>query len=478
MRVQYDILLKGGTVVDPVNRKTEVADVAVANGKIVEIGADLDPGRSDESIEVTGKYVLPGIIDLHVHASSWLGGRYGHKMMALAGVTTALDMSGPVESVLDIAGKYGAGLSLAGLQYVRPGHTVRDTNPGGAELQDLLQRSLRQGAYGFKILGGHYPLTPEATARAIEVARSNNAYLAFHAGSLDTQSNIEGFHEAIKLIGEHAVHLAHINSYCRGRVKPYLLETREAIDTLEQHPHICSESYLSQFNGTSAKCCDGVPESRVTEMCLTAGGFAATEKGLEEAINAGWAHINMESGGRVVLAAGPAAVNWWHEQLTDTTVSFAVNPDMPRLMLAAARRKSGEFVVDCISTDGGGIPRNVTVEMGLALVKLAVLTIEEFAVKTSRNPALILGLANKGHLAAGADADITVVDLACQKPVLSLANGRMVMFKGCLCGRGTRIVTTPAGAGFVREKGLEPIVVDTDRTQLFLRSAADGEKPA
>ncbi len=232
---------------------------------------------------------------------------------------------------------------------------------------------------------------------------------------------------------------------------------------------------MSQFNGTSAKCCDDVPESRVTEMCLTAGGLAATEKGLEEAIDAGWAHINMESGGRVVLAAGPAAVNWWREQLTDTTVSFPVNPDMPRLMLAAARRKSGEFVVDCISTDGDGIPRNVTVEMGLALVKLAVLTIEEFAVKTSRNPALILGLANKGHLGAGADADITVVDLTCQKPILSLANGRMVMFKGCLCGRGTRIITTPAGAGFVKEKGLEPIVVDTDRTPLFLRSAADGK---
>ncbi len=472
MVVKYDILLKGGTVVDPANRVTKVADIAVANGKIAEIGEDLDPVRSNESIEVKGKYILPGIIDLHVHASSWLGGRFGHKMMALAGVITALDMSGPVESVLDIAREYGAGLNLASLQYVWPGHTVRDANPDGVELENLLQRSLRQGAYGLKILGGHYPLTPEATARTIEVARTNNAYLAFHAGSLETKSDIEGFHEAVKLTGDHAIHLAHINSYCRGRVRTYLLEAQEAIEALEQHPQICSESYLSPFNGTSAKCSGGVPESRVTEMCLTDGGFAATEKGLEEAINAGWANINMESGGRVILATGGPAVEWWRQQLTDTSVSFPVNPAIPRLMLATAKRKTGQFAVDCISTDGGGIPRNVTVEMGLALVKLAALTIEEFVVKTSRNPALILGLPNKGHLGVGADADITVVELTCQKPILSLADGKMIMFKDYLCGRGTHIITTPAGAGFVKQRGLEPVVVDSAQAQLFARPAA------
>jgi dihydroorotase-like cyclic amidohydrolase len=130
MRTKYDILLKGGIVVDPVNRSTGVADVAIANGKIMEIGADLDSDRANESIAVTGKHVLPGIVDLHVHVSSWLGGRYGHRMMAAAGVTTALDMAGPVDSVVELARDYGAGLNLAALQYVRPGHTVGDTNQG------------------------------------------------------------------------------------------------------------------------------------------------------------------------------------------------------------------------------------------------------------------------------------------------------------------------------------------------------------
>ena len=50
-------------------------------------------------------------------------------MMALAGVTTALDMSGPVDSVVEMARDHGVGLNLACLQYVRPGYTVETTDP-------------------------------------------------------------------------------------------------------------------------------------------------------------------------------------------------------------------------------------------------------------------------------------------------------------------------------------------------------------
>jgi hypothetical protein len=469
MHTKYDILLKGGIVVDPVNRITGEADVAIANGKIMEIGEDLDPGRATESIAVTGKHVLPGIIDLHVHVSSWLGGRYGHRMMAAAGVTTALDMAGPVDSVIELARDYGAGLNLATLQYVRPGHTVGDTNPGTGELEDLLQTSLEQGAYGLKILGGHYPLSPEATARTISVTRSRNAYLAFHAGSLESKSNIEGFHEAVELIGDQAVTLVHINSYCRGRVKPDIEETEEAIAALQTHPRICSESYLSPFNGTSAKCSNGVPESQVTVMCLTAQNFAATEQGLEDAIMSGWAHINQESGGQVVLSVGEKAVAYWRNRKTDVTVSFPVNPEMPRLRLATAKRRNDEFVVDCLITDGGGIPRNVTVASGLCLVKLSALTMEEFVLKTSRNPARILGLVDKGHLGIGADADVSVVDIDRQKPVMSISNGKVIMFKSLVCGTGTRMITTPAGERYIHENGLDAMVVDPADSPLHCR---------
>jgi len=213
--------------------------VAVADGKIADITAELAPELASEWVDLSGFYLIPGIIDLHVHVSSWLGGRYGHKMMALAGVTTALDMSGPVDSVVDIARDYGVGLNLACLQYVRPGYTVNTTRPDRSEVEKLLDESLASGAIGLKILGGHYPLTPEATAQIIETAHRENAYLAFHAGTLNTESDIDGFHEALALTRGTPIHLAHINSYCRGTVRPYMAEAEEAIEALKRHRHIC-----------------------------------------------------------------------------------------------------------------------------------------------------------------------------------------------------------------------------------------------
>ena len=469
MSHRYDALLKNGTVVDPVGTHEGIMDVAVAGGQIAEIAPDIDPSLAEELFDVRRYHVVPGIIDLHTHASAWLGGKWGHKMMAEVGVTTALDMSGPVDSVLDLAREHGVGLNIACIEYVLPEHTVRSNNPGREELQTVLEAALKKGAIGLKLLGGHYPLTPESTARAIEVANRNRAYIAFHAGTLEKGSNIEGFLQAAELAAVHAIHIAHVNSYCRGAIRPYVQETEEAIAALELHPNLRSESYLSPLNGTSAKCAAGVPESRVTQHCLKTGGFPSTEAGFEGAILAGWAQINIEAGGRVVLGTGKAAVDYWRGRGTDTTVSFNVNPPEPRLRLVTAKRPSGEFVVDCISTDGGGIPRNMIVEMGLSLVRLQALSLADFVRKTSINPARILGLKTKGHFGAGADADITVLDLTRQKAVLGMANGQLVMYQGHVCGRGGHFITTAAGASAVKEKGLQPIVVNLADSAFYRR---------
>lgn len=465
--MMYDLLLKHATVVDPESDRVEAADLAVAGGQIAEIGPGLDPTRAREVFDLPGCHLVPGIVDLHMHASAWLGGRAGHKMMAAVGVTTALDMSGPIDSVLDIARDHGAGLTIACIEAVRPGQSVGSADPGAAELRALLERSLSRGAIGLKLLGGHYPLTPDATARSIQLANDARAYVAFHAGSATCGSNIDGFLQAVELAGPHALHIAHANSYCRGAVRPCMQETEEAIAALTAHPNLRSESYLSPLNGTSAKCAGGVPESRVTQHCLTVGGFPATEAGFEAAVLAGWAQINVEAGGRVVLGTGPAARDYWRQRGTDATVSFAVNPPEPRLRLATAKRPSGEFAVDAISTDGGGIPRNVIVEMGLALVKLQALSLLEFARKTSFNPARILGLRTKGALRPGADADITALSVQDQRAVLGVADGRVIMHHGYACGSGSRIVSTPAGAAAVQARGLRPVVVDLSESAFY-----------
>ncbi len=469
MAERFDLLLRGGVVVDPVNARHGRFDVAVGGGKIVAVGDGLDGAAAEEAIDLGGLAVVPGLIDLHVHVSAWLGGRHGHRMMALAGVTTALDLSGPIESVLDIARDFGVGLNLACVNYVRPGHTVDGEDPGTGELEALLDRCLAKGALGFKILGGHYPLTPEATARAIRVANHRGAYIAFHAGTIATGSNIDGVAEAAELAGGNPMHLAHVNSYCRGFVRPAMSEGEEALSILERNPNICSESYLATINGTSAKCQGGVPESNATKACLMEGGFAATEKGMEEAITAGWALLNMAGNDTTVLASGAEAVDAWRAMDTDGTVSFRVNPPEPRLRLATATRPSGAFAVDGLATDGGGIPRNETVKNGLALVHLEALSMDGFVTKASVNPARILGLRNKGHLGVGADADITVLDLARLRPEMTVANGRVIMHKGHVRGSGTRMITLPAGEAWVRGAGLDALVVDPAATPFCRR---------
>ena len=59
-------MLKGGHVIDPANALDEIADVLIENGKIKAVGADL-PAKGAEIIDVTGKLVTPGLIDMHVH---------------------------------------------------------------------------------------------------------------------------------------------------------------------------------------------------------------------------------------------------------------------------------------------------------------------------------------------------------------------------------------------------------------------------
>ena len=196
--MQYDLLIKNGYVVDYASAREGYFDVAVQNGMIAAVESSIG-GSAVRELDASGKLVLPGLVDSHVHASAWLGGSYAHTMLVKAGVTSALDMSGPGTSVLELAREYGTGLNLATIEYVRPGHTVSSDDPSSAELQQLITKVQRQGSLGIKLLGGHYPLTVAATARAIRAAAELGAYTAFHAGTAAHGSNIEGMLEAVEL---------------------------------------------------------------------------------------------------------------------------------------------------------------------------------------------------------------------------------------------------------------------------------------
>ncbi|OFX92728.1 MAG: dihydroorotase [Bacteroidetes bacterium GWE2_41_25] len=63
-----DILLKGGHVIDPKNNIDGKMDIAIGDGKIVQVSKDIPVKNAKRVIDVTGLYVTPGLIDMHVHA--------------------------------------------------------------------------------------------------------------------------------------------------------------------------------------------------------------------------------------------------------------------------------------------------------------------------------------------------------------------------------------------------------------------------
>ncbi len=456
----YDLMLKGAHVVDPLNGVNGIADVAVEGGKIAAVGREL-AGEAKETIDMTGLVLQPGIIDSHVHLGTMWGSPYGPRMLAMNGVTTCLDMAGPLDDILDNVSEYGAGINMAILQFASPPFTFKNNTPSKQEMVDLIDKSLEDGALGVKLLGGHYPLTPDVSSVLIKTALERKAYVAWHAGTSEHGSNIEGMIEAVKMADGFPLHLAHINAYCRGAIKNELEETAIAIDLLKKNPNIFCESYISPKNGTRLTCGeDGKIQSKVTGNCLRHFGFTEDRDGVRKALLAGKAFAVYDAGGYSDLMTGEKAVELWESRGTDVGGSFNINPPIPRIELAQAKREDGSFVVDAISTDGGCIPRNVILSQGLALVKLDVLSLSEFAQKTSLNPARMLRLENKGHLSVGADADITVYDYATQTPKASFVEGRKVLWEGKVVAKGASVICTDRGEKAINARGMKAIVVD------------------
>ncbi len=62
-----DLLIRGGTMIDPAGGRHERADVAVTDGRIAAVGPALSSAEATEVIEAAGAFVVPGLVDLHVH---------------------------------------------------------------------------------------------------------------------------------------------------------------------------------------------------------------------------------------------------------------------------------------------------------------------------------------------------------------------------------------------------------------------------
>ncbi len=96
----YDLLLQGGHVVDAKNRISDARDVAIKDGRIAEVASHIDPAKALKTVDVSGLYVTPGLVDIHVHVYAGTGMRgaysgdnsvYPDGFTFRSGVTTVVD---------------------------------------------------------------------------------------------------------------------------------------------------------------------------------------------------------------------------------------------------------------------------------------------------------------------------------------------------------------------------------------------------
>ena len=73
---EYDLLLKGGHVIDPKNKIDGRRDVAIKDGRIAAVAAGIPAAKAVKTVNVAGLYVTPGLVDLHVHVFAGTGTAY------------------------------------------------------------------------------------------------------------------------------------------------------------------------------------------------------------------------------------------------------------------------------------------------------------------------------------------------------------------------------------------------------------------
>ncbi len=97
---QYDLLLKGGHVIDPKNGVDAARDVAIKGNRVAAVAANIAASEAEKVIDVSGLYVTPGLVDIHAHvfagsrAGTTAGGQssfYPDHLSFRTGVTTMVD---------------------------------------------------------------------------------------------------------------------------------------------------------------------------------------------------------------------------------------------------------------------------------------------------------------------------------------------------------------------------------------------------
>src|SRR5688572_24842871 len=101
---RYDLVLRGGRVIDPARGVDAILDVAVRDGAIAAVAPSLAAARGTRSVDVRDRLVVPGLIDTHAHVYQYVTGAFGMNpdlVGVRSGVTTVIDQGGASPLTID-----------------------------------------------------------------------------------------------------------------------------------------------------------------------------------------------------------------------------------------------------------------------------------------------------------------------------------------------------------------------------------------
>lgn len=267
----YDLVIRGGRLIDPETGLDGIGDLAVTGGRIAAVGAAAGPAA--RTIEAAGLVVAPGFIDLHAHGQSVAADR----MQAFDGVTTALELEAgalPVGLWYESQARrgrvlnYGAAVNwvfarIAAMIGAEPegdiGFMGRHSNDKRwienvatqAETDEILRRvrqGLDEGGVGIGILNAYAPGAGVKEISAIcslaaEYGVPTYTHVAY-ASNVDPRSSIEAYTRLIGYAGSTGahMHICHFNSTSLQDVERAAALVQKAQDlglriTVEAYPY-------------------------------------------------------------------------------------------------------------------------------------------------------------------------------------------------------------------------------------------------